>query len=137
MRLASVLDVDPLDHDIVDRLVRALCLQFADRLHDVIPVSHLTEDRVFAIQPRGFCDSQEELTPIGPWAGVRHREPAGLVERRTVWRALVLELVAWPASPAPHRVAALDHETVDHAVKDRSRIQRRLSSGAAPRVGPG
>ena len=53
-----------------------------DRLHDVVAVGHLSEDRVLAVQVRRLADGDEELRAVGAGPGVRHRQPSDLVERR-------------------------------------------------------
>jgi hypothetical protein len=49
---------------------------------------------------------------------------------------LVGEVVAGTADPLPERVAALDHETVDHPVEDGAVVVRLSDLVIGPRVGP-
>ena len=74
------------------------------------------EDAVFAVEPRRGDVGDEKLAAIGAGAGVGHGEDAGLgVTEGFV--ELVCELVAGPAGAVAARIAALDHEVGDDAVK--------------------
>ena len=81
--------------------------------------SHLAEDRVAEVEVRRGRHGDEELGAVRRRAGVRHGEQERPVERQ-VGVELVAELVARAAGPVTDRVAALDHEAVDDAVKDES-----------------
>ena len=52
--------------------------------------THLAEDNMLAIEPRGLCGAEEELRSVGPRPRIGHREDplAGVLEREV----LVLEL---------------------------------------------
>ena len=54
-----------------------------DRLDDGVPLNHLTEHNVAAIEPRGGSSAEEKLTAVCVWARIGHRQYP---------RALVLEL---------------------------------------------
>ena len=87
-----------------------------DRVHHVLALGHFAEDRVLAIEPRTGHVRDEKLAAVRAGAGVGHRENAGLrVLERLV--DLVGEIVAGAAAAGARRVAALDHEVRDHAVK--------------------
>ena len=65
-------------------------------------------------------ERDEELAAVRVRPRVGHREDAGLVVAQ-LRVELVGELVAGAAGALPERIAALDHEAVDHAVEDRGR----------------
>lgn len=48
-----------------------------DRIHHVLAIGHLAEDRVFAIEMRSRAVGDEELRAIGPRTGIGHREHTG------------------------------------------------------------
>mmetsp|Transcript_6244 Transcript_6244/g.17876 ORF Transcript_6244/g.17876 Transcript_6244/m.17876 type:complete len:223 (-) Transcript_6244:3-671(-) len=104
---------------------RALGLQL---LHHVHAFDDLAEDDVLPIEvPRGRR-GDEELGPVGVWAGVGHAQEPGLVVRDA--ELLVREAAAVNGDPAGavarRRVAALDHEAGDDPVEGRvSEAQRR------------
>src|SRR6185295_12279207 len=94
-----------------------------DAVHDIHALAHLAEDRVHSIEVRLWCVADEELASTGVLARMRHAERPGHVLMRVEVR-LALDLVARPAGTDPgivgvlrERVAALDHEVVDDAVK--------------------
>src|SRR6185369_14533766 len=68
--------------------------------------------------------------------GIRHREFASLIKfvRRTL--GLVLKLIAGSTETGACRIAALDHEIRNYAVKDRAVIQRIARLLAAHRMRP-
>src|SRR5215470_8240456 len=105
----EALDVDRLEHHVIDRPVVPARGHIADRV-DYLPArGHLAEDGVLAGQPGRGHRGDEELRAVGPWSCVRHGEQVGPVECQ-VWVYLVGELVAGAAGAGPERVAALDHE---------------------------
>jgi hypothetical protein len=91
-------------------------LDHADNLHAVDDAS---EDDVFVVEPVGGRTGDEELAAVRVLARVGHREEAGSVvlERKR----LVVELAAVDRSQASavavDKVAALNHEVFDDAVK--------------------
>src|SRR5688572_27914785 len=87
-----------------------------DGVYDVLPFRHLAEHRVLAVQVRLRRVRDEELAAVRVRAGVGHRDHAALVLER-IALALVGELVAGAAAAGAGRVARLDHEVVDDAVK--------------------
>src|SRR5204863_8971073 len=87
------------------------------------------------VEPRGFGQRDEELTAVGVRSTVRHRQDARFaVPKLRV--ELVLEVVAGAAGPLSQRVAALNHEAVDDAMKDRSVVIRGLHLLARAWIGP-
>lgn len=60
---------------------------------------------------------------VGARTGVGHREQIGLVELQ-LGVELVGELVAGSAATRPGWIATLDHEALDHPVKDRAVVER-------------
>lgn len=61
--------------------------------------------------------------PLVARTGVGHREQIGLVELQ-LGVELVGELVAGSAATRPGWIATLDHEALDHPVKDRAVVER-------------
>src|SRR5260370_41481112 len=61
----------------------------------------------------------KELARVGVWPGVGHGQPSGNVEGQR-WRRFILVRKARPAglsSSIAQRIAALNHESGDHAMK--------------------
>src|SRR6266511_3113207 len=123
-RLCRVIDLELLDDYVLSRPVLGTRRSGRDGLDHVHPFDHLAEDRVLAVQPRRGGDGDEELRPVRVRPGVGHGQEAGAVERRSVRRALVLELIPEAAAARSLGVPALDHEIGDDAVKDRGRGPR-------------
>src|SRR5579859_2227029 len=105
----TAIDIDRLDHDVLDGLVVAAGADMTDRLDNLAARDHLAEDRVLALQPRRRNRGDEELRAVGAGPRVGHREQVGTVESQ-VRVDLVGEFVAWPAGAGSERVTALDHE---------------------------
>jgi hypothetical protein len=87
-----------------------------DAVYDVLAFGDFTEDGVFSVEPVGGDVGDEELTAVGTWACVGHREDAGLA----VFEGgveLVAEAVAGAAHSAAGGVTALDHEVFDDAME--------------------
>src|SRR5204862_5048707 len=99
------------------------------------PFDDLAEDAVLAVEPRRRGQRDEELSAVGVRAAVRHREDAGFGVPQ-LRRELVGERVARAARALAERVAALDHEAGDHAMKDRAVEVRLLDLAARARIGP-
>src|SRR4051812_6034864 len=102
-----------------------LVLRIARRTGDLRNDGHraaLSEDGVPIVEMRRGHFSDEELRAIGGGAGVRHRQAAGLVEPKIT--ELVFELVARVAGAVTQGIAALDHESWNHPVKDSPVVQR-------------
>src|SRR5207248_9382419 len=132
----SVDDVDALQHDVVVGLVDRVGVDAGDGLDHVVALGDLPEDRVLAGEVRRARHRHEELRAVRVRAGVGHGQEARLVERRTVRRDLVGEVVAGPAPAGAGGVAALDHEVGDDAVEDRPRVQRLALRRAAALIAP-
>ena len=85
-------------------------------LDHVEAVGHLAEDRMAVVEERSGGGGDEELRTVGSRSGIGHRENPG----RTVAQfrvEFVRELVARAATAAFGRIAALEHESLDHAVE--------------------
>src|SRR5688572_11264366 len=79
---------------------------------------------MLAVEVRRRSERDEELTAVGLRAGVRHRQDPGAVVPQLRMK-LIVELVARAAAALTERVAALDHETLDHAMKNDAVVVRR------------
>src|SRR5438046_1364588 len=136
-RVARTLPFDlyPLDHNILDGTVARAGAGGRDRVDDLLRafVGDLTEDRVLPVEPVRRGDGDEELRPVGTGAGVRHGEQVRPVEGQ-LGVDLVAELVPRATPPGTGRVASLDHEVVDDAVKDRAVVVRTAALLAGARV---
>src|SRR6266508_878232 len=135
-RLCRVIDLELLDDYVLSRPVLGTRRSGRDGLDHVHPFDHLAEDRVLAVQPRRGGDGDEELRPVRVRPGVGHGQEAGAVERRSVRRALVLELIPGAAAARSLGVPALDHEIGDDAVKDRAVVQGLGLRAAVTRIAP-
>ena len=115
------------DGDVLHRPILPAGRRAADAAHDVHAGGHLAEHRVAVVEVRRRAERDEELAAVGVGPAVGHRQDAGLVvpEPRV---ELVGELVAGAADALSQRIAALDHEAVDHAVEDDAVVVRRPSS---------
>ena len=91
-------------------------ITLSNGVHDVLTLGHFTEDRVLAIQMRGRKVGDEELAAIRLRAGVRHAQDTRFAVLQR-WVDLVFKLVARTARARARRIAALDHEILDHAVE--------------------
>src|SRR4030095_5817610 len=107
----------------------------ADLADDVHAAVDLSEYRVLVVEVRRGSQRDEELPTVGVGPRVRHGQDAGFAVAEA-WMELVGELVAGSADTLPERVAALDHETVDHAMKDDAVVVRLLDLLVSARVGP-
>ncbi len=88
----------------------------SDLIHGILSRDHLAEDRMFAVKVRGWQVGDKELAAIGVRSGICHGENARLfVFERAV--DLVGKLITRAAGACASRVAALDHEIGDHAMK--------------------
>src|SRR5258707_8922946 len=80
-------------------------------------------------------ERDEKLAAVGVRSRIRHRENPGLRVARAGME-LVGEVVTRSARPLSERIAALNHETIDDAVKDDAVIEGRLAALAGRRVAP-
>src|SRR4051812_37575771 len=125
-----------LDDDVALRFVARTTLD-AGHLGDQRGGLAQAEDGVAARQVLGRPLGDEELRTIRPRSGVRHREQARLVELQ-LGRELVLEAITGVAGADAQGIAALDHESGDHAVEDQTIVKRLLLDPLAGlRVLPG
>src|SRR5215211_4134183 len=113
-RLAG--ESDSLDHLGLERPVAPARRRRLDRFHRIHPLRHLTEDGVFAVQPRGGIGGHdEELRAVRVRPCVRHGERA---TDDLVLVYLVLERVSGAAGAGTLGATALDHEVGDHPMED-------------------
>ena len=87
-----------------------------DGVHDIHPISDMTEDGVFAVKVRCGHVGDEELASIGPWAGIGHGKNTGAVVFEPSVD-FVFKAVAGSAAASAGRIAALDHELLDDAME--------------------
>src|SRR5262249_58397839 len=95
----------------------------------------LAEDAVLVVEPRRPVERDEELAAVGIRPAVRHRQDPRLAVPQ-LRAELVREVVARPARTLAEWIAALNHETVDDAVKDGAVVIRLRHGAAAARIGP-
>src|SRR5215213_6419608 len=131
----DALNRDLRDRDVGCRPIARARAGAADALHDIHAVDDLAEHRVPVVEVRRRRERDEELAAVRVWTRIRHREDArlGVAQRRVEF---VGELVAGPAGALPERVAALDHEALNHAVEDDAVVERRLLLLARRRMRP-
>ena len=89
------------------------------------PVSHVVGATVM-----------KELRAVGVGSGIGHRQLALLVELVGGASGLVFELVARSTHPGAGRIAALNHEVRDHAVKNGAIVQAVFALLATDRMRP-
>src|SRR5262249_13914836 len=87
---------------------------------DCLALPNLAEYGVFAVEPIGRDVGNEKLAAVGIRAGVGHGQAADLM---FMGIDFVFELVTRAATPGPGRVASLDHEIGDDAMKDGAVIE--------------
>ena len=87
-----------------------------DFFDDIQTVGDLTEHRVAVVEERGRGGGDEKLGAVGSWTGVGHGENtrAAVTE---IGVEFISELVTRAAAAAFGWIAALQHETFDHAVE--------------------
>src|SRR6185503_400076 len=113
------------DHHRRDRAVVLADRGRADLLDHVHALHDGAEDGVAPIEVRRRAERDEELAAVRVRTGIGHRKNAGAVVTQ-IRMELVRELVARPAVALPQRVATLDHEALDHTVKDDAVVVRLL-----------
>jgi hypothetical protein len=92
-----------------------------DGVHDIHPISHMTENGVFAVKVGCGHVGDEELASIGPWTSIGHGENAGtIVFEPSV--DFVFKAVAGSAAASAGGIAALDHELLDDAMEGVRRV---------------
>ena len=140
-------DLDRLDNNGADRAVARSGRNRGDGIDDRTRcvVAHFTEDRVLAVEPRRRVGRHEELRAVGAFDGagdgvatqacVRHGEQVGAVKLK-FGVDLVVERVAGATRSLTERVAALNHEAGDDAVKDDTVIEGSITGLAGGGVGP-
>src|SRR5688500_15533299 len=129
------LDPDRLDHHIFERPVAVAGRRAADLPDDVHALDHLAKDRMAVVEMRRRSKRDEELSAVGVRPAVGHRQDPRLVVPR-LRVELVREGIAGTADPLAQRIAALNHESVDHAVEDDAVVIRLTYLSIAARIGP-
>ena len=74
-------------------------------------------------EPLGRRDRDEELRAVSVRAGVRHCEFAGPIELMRRAFGFILELITGAAHASALRIATLDHEVGNHAMKNGAIVQ--------------
>ena len=100
-----------------------------------MPSTTSPNTRVAIVEVRRRRERNEELPAIGVGAAIRHRHDAGLVVAQLRMK-LVGEVISGSADSLAERIAALDHEAVDHAVEDGSVVIRLLHLLVRSRIAP-
>src|SRR6266550_1520793 len=121
-RLGHLLAADDLDVFELRLRVSAPC----DLRHQILPLDHLAEDGVAAVQVRDRHFGDEELRSVGVRPRIGHRQQSRPIELLPALE-LVLEAVPRAARPGPRRITALDHELRDHPVEDGAVVELRLA----------
>ncbi len=126
-----LLDLDGVDDHGGLGPVKTVSRDLGDLIDDLLAlgIGHLTEDRVMTVQMRRRGHGDEELRAVRPRAGIRHRQEIGLVEDE-IGVELIFEGVARAATAIALGVAALDHETIDHAMEDETVVK--MAGGLLP-----
>src|SRR5919109_545354 len=114
--LFHALDPDAVDHDIRLRPIARVGLYLADFLDDIQSLDDFAKHRMLVIEVRCGSERDEELAAVGVGAGIGHRQDAGFAVSQCGVE-FVGELVAGATVSLPERIAALDHEAVDHAME--------------------
>src|SRR5271168_80720 len=116
-------------------LVLRVAGHLGDFLDYVVALDDFPENGVLPRQPLGGGNRDEKLRAVGVGTGIRHRQFAWLahVVRRTL--GLVFKAIARTTHAAAGRIAALNHEVGDDAVKDGAVIQLAGALLVADRVG--
>mmetsp|Transcript_4898 Transcript_4898/g.12065 ORF Transcript_4898/g.12065 Transcript_4898/m.12065 type:complete len:361 (-) Transcript_4898:789-1871(-) len=107
------------DLDLLFWLVRRRALHPLHQVEDVEPPDDAPEDRVLVVQVRTRLERDEELRAVGVEPRVGHAEQAAPFEAETGVE-FVIEFAAPAALSAfagAGRVAALDHEVLDHPME--------------------
>ena len=94
-----------------------------DGIDHVLTLCCFTENCVVAVEVWRRTVSDEELGTVCVRSSVRHREHAWLVVLADCGLAFAFEFVAGATHSCASRIATLDHEVVDHAVKDDAVIE--------------
>ncbi|CAD2217232.1 hypothetical protein AGDE_04641 [Angomonas deanei] len=122
------------------RLVTSIRLHALHLLDDVVPLEHLAEDDVLAVEPVGGGGADEELRTVGVGTGVGHGEGTRAeVLPRLTGEGLILELVTVDglatSTVLVGEVTTLAHEVGDDAVEGAAGItEALLASGEGAEV---
>src|SRR5205823_10893433 len=82
----------------------------------------LAENRVPAVQVRHRDFGDKELRAVRAWAGVCHGKASGTIEGESR-NEFIFEAIAGVAGAVAGGISALDHETGNHAMKDRAVVE--------------
>ena len=93
-----------------------------DFIDDILSGSHFPEDGIILGQAAAVIGQHnKELAAVGIGAGVGHGNRAfGVIQR---FRQFIRKSVSRAAGAGAGRVAALNHEAFDHAVKDHAVVE--------------
>lgn len=91
-------------------------ISLADRIDYLLTFGHLTENRVPPVEVGRGVVSNKKLGTIRAWSRICHRENTCLGVFQ-IGMKLICEFVTRTTAPAASRIAALDHEIRNHAVK--------------------
>ena len=116
-------DGDRLEHHVGFRAVVGVGFGGSDLTDDVHTVDDLPEHRVATVEVRRRVERDEKLRAVRVRPRVSHAEDARAVVGQLVVE-LVVELVAGTTAAGAGRVATLDHEAVDDAVKENVVVER-------------
>ena len=111
-------DVDALDHNGFHGPVHAVGRGPRNLINYVLGglVNNFAENGVAHVQVRRRCHCDEELGAICSWPGICHCQQVGAIELE-FWVEFITKHVAGAAATGTGGVAALDHKSIDHAVK--------------------
>src|SRR3954471_22444851 len=124
-----------MNHDILHRTILRTGPGAADLADDVHTLDDFAEDAVTIVEVRGGTERNEELPAVGVRAAVGHRQDARLAVALRRMK-FILEREARPTGPLAQRIASLNHEALDHPVKEGTVVVRLADALAGPRVRP-
>src|SRR5262245_25990588 len=89
---------------------------FSDLSDNIHAIDHLSKKRVLAVKLGHWPKGDEELASVGILTRVRHRQAAYTIMFKGA-RDLIIETITGAAKARSGRIASLDHEPIDDAVK--------------------
>ena len=119
-----VLNANVENFDVLPRLVVLVDFGVLNLVDDIHAGNGSSEDSVAIIEPWRRDSGDEELTAVGIGACIGHRDGIRSIVLE-ILAELVFELLApqrLAAGPVAERVSALEHELVNHAMKERAII---------------
>src|SRR5579883_1084050 len=111
-----------LDDDVLNRSILQTGFCFADLSDDIHAAYDFAENRMLIVEVRRRDEGDEELAAVGVRSCVRHRKNSRL-RMPELWIEFIFELISGTASASAERIAALNHETINDAVKNRPVIK--------------